>query len=147
MLPLIIRQCFASGIAVDASHIFVLFHFINFDQAHLSCCGWMCAAACNAVCRFGIGGFRKLPDGHDGNRLVKSKYLAKRKLFCFFASIKIGDGNRQIIPDRLVGQHFCLMSHFQSHRRLILQCDVDGHVILPHMKTVIGSTKEPVEGA
>ena len=51
------------------------------------------------------------------------------------------------VPDGYVaasvpfGEKLGLLCHFRRHRRLILQCDVDGHIVLTHVEPVVGTAE------
>ena len=144
MLLLIVCQCFAAGVAINAGHVLVFFYLVDFNQPYLSGRSRMGAAAGDAVGRRRIG---KITDGHDGDGLVEGEGFAKRQLFRFLAGIKIGDGNRMIIPDHLIGEKLCLTSHFRRYRGAVFQGDVDGHVVLSHVESVISAAEEAVKRA
>ena len=143
MFYVVVCQCALSGFKIYPEHALVFFYFVDLYQADLTCSVGMGAAACDAV--------RGIFDGanaYDRNILVEGKCFSERHFFGLFARIEAQHGHGCIGPDDSVRLELgperiliCDLGYF----RFFFKRNIDGHVVMPHVKASVHSSEKAEE--
>ena len=142
---LIFEEGASACFKVDAEHALVRLDFEDLDHADLSGCGWMCAAAGNAVRRV----FDRT-DADDGDILFDGERFAQRQLRRLGFCVEMAGDDRRIGPDRLIRTELCVLCHLPGERfeiRIFFEADVDGHVVVSHVEAAVDAAVFTVEHA